>query len=298
MLGQQFKAYLEIERNYSPHTVEAYVRDLKHFREFVEDAYGFDPTAPDEVASVSHRTIRSWMADLLEQDLSRRTVARKIASLNGWFKWLRKTDRIQDNPAQKVSVPKYDKKLPTFLKADSVEVLFEDVEYPDNFEGARDRALLEVLYSCGLRRAELISLQRTDIDFSQQTLKVMGKGRKERVVPFGEAARQAMQIYITSAKESGRNIEGTFFVKEDNKPLYPMLVQRVVEKYLRQACTLSKTSPHVLRHSFATHLLNRGADLNAIKELLGHSSLAATQVYLHNSIQQLKKVYDQAHPKA
>lgn len=298
MLGPHFKAYLELERNYSPHTVAAYVRDLDAFCEYMRDVYEFDPSDPKEVDAVTHRMIRGWMAEMMDHGLSRRTVARKIASLNGWFSWLQKTGRVEENPAKKVSVPKYDKKLPAFLKQDSVEKLFEKIEYPDDFEGARDRALLEVLYSCGLRRSELISLKIKDVHFEAQTLKVMGKGRKERIVPFGDAAKQAMGIYLHAAKDAGVNVETHFFVKKDGKALYPKLVHRVVEHYLRQACTLSKNSPHVLRHSFATHLLNRGADLNAIKELLGHNSLAATQVYLHNSIQQLKDVYDQAHPKA
>lgn len=299
MLRDAFKAYLELEKNYSPHTVTAYTRDLDFFREFMMDAYEFDPTDTDELDGVTHRMIRSWMGEMLENGISKRSVARKIASLNHWFRWLLKTEKIESNPARKVTVPKYEQKLPAFLKEQSIENLFENVEYPDNFEGKRDRAILEIFYSCGLRRSELIGLQFVDINFPGRTIKVMGKGRKERVIPFGRPAELAMQAYIDCAEGQGVNFRGAFFVKEkDSKPLSTGKVHSIVERYLKQACTLSKTSPHVLRHTFATHLLNNGADLNAIKELLGHTSLAATQVYVHNSIQKLKKVYKQAHPKA
>lgn len=298
MLGEDFRTYLEVEKNYSEHTVKAYVRDLKSFREFIQTAYEFDPLAPEELDGPTHRMIRAWMGDLMDSGISKRSVARKVASLNSWFRWLQKTGRLETNPAKKVSVPKYDKKLPTFLQKDSIETLFQGIEYPEGFPGARDRALLEVLYSCGLRRSEIIGLQFSNINFPDRTLKVMGKGRKERVIPFGRAAESSMRLYMQEADNEGLSYREHFFVKKDGNKLYPKRVHQIVETYLKQASTLSKTSPHVLRHSFATHLLDNGADLNAIKEMLGHSSLAATQVYLHNSISKLKKVYDQAHPKA
>ena len=299
MLRDAFKSYLELEKNYSPHTVLAYTRDLDFFREFMEEAYEFDPADPEELDAVTHRMIRSWMGDMLEQGISKRSVARKIASLNHWYKWLLKTGKIEANPARKVTVPKYEKKLPAFLKEGSIETLFENVEYPDSLEGKRDRAILEVFYSCGLRRSELIGLKHVDIDFHNRTLKVLGKGRKERMIPFGEPAELAMQAYMEAVRGEGFDYKDHFFINAKNgKPLTSNKVYKIVEFYLKQSCTLSKTSPHVLRHTFATHLLNNGADLNAIKELLGHTSLAATQVYVHNSIQKLKNVYNQAHPKA
>lgn len=298
MLAAEFRTYLEIEKNYSDHTVAAYFRDLTSFQEFIQDTYEFDPTVPSELDSVTHRMIRSWMGEMIEEGLSHRTVARKMASLKAWYRWLLKTNRSEHNPAKKVTIPKFDQKLPSFVKDASIQQLFEKVEYPDTMEGARDRAVLEVLYSCGLRRSELIGLKYSNINWAEQTLKVMGKGRKERIVPFGSAARQSMEIYMQSCEDGGLNFRDHFFVKKDGKPMYAKLAYRIVDRYLKQACTLSKTSPHVLRHTFATHLLDRGADLNAIKELLGHSSLAATQVYVHNTIQKLKKVYDQAHPRA
>ncbi len=299
MLRDAFKSYLELEKNYSPHTVAAYTRDLDFFREFIQEAYDFDATEIDELDGVTHRMIRSWMGNMLDHGLTKRSVARKIASLNHWFRWLLKTSRIESNPARKITVPKYEQKLPTFLKEKSIEELFENVLYPDNFEGKRDRAILEIFYSCGLRRSELIGLKFVDIDFLGRTLKVMGKGRKERVIPFGRPAELAMRAYMTIADTLDLNYKDIFLVNErDGKQLSTGKIRTIVEKYLKQSCTLSKTSPHVLRHTFATHLLNNGADLNAIKELLGHTSLAATQVYVHNSIQKLKKVYKQAHPKA
>ena len=175
MLRDAFKAYLELEKNYSPHTVTAYTRDLEFFRQFMLEAYEFDPTDPDELDGVTHRMIRSWMGEMMEEGISKRSVARKIASLNHWFKWLLKTEKIEANPARKVTVPKYEKKLPTFLKEQSIENLFENVEYPDSFAGKRDRAILEVFYSCGLRRSELIGLQFLNINFPDRTLKVVAQ---------------------------------------------------------------------------------------------------------------------------
>lgn len=298
MLGKDFRSYLEIEKNYSEHTVKAYVRDLDAFRAFIQSTYEFDPVSQEDLDGVTHRMIRAWMGDLMDEGISKRSVARKVASLNGWFKWLQKTGRLETNPAKKVSVPKYDKKLPAVLQPDSIDTLFQDIEYPEGFKGARDKAVLEVLYSCGLRRSEIIGLLFQNISFADRTLKVLGKGRKERVVPFGRAAESSMRLYMQAADTEGISYRDHFFVKKDGNKLYPKRVHNIVETYLKQASNLSKTSPHVLRHSFATHLLDNGADLNAIKEMLGHSSLAATQVYLHNSISKLKKVYDQAHPKA
>jgi integrase/recombinase XerC len=298
MLGREFHIYLEAERNYSPHTIDAYIRDLNSFREFALEAYETDIFDKGEVGDVTHRTIRSWMGELLDEGLSKRSLARKVASLNAYFQFLRKKEILSQNPAAKVKAPKFEKKLPSFLKDASIEVLFERIEYPDTLEGKRDKALLELLYSCGLRRSELMDLKFKNIDFSGRTLKVMGKGRKERIVPFGDHAFAAMRQYIHSCEAAGISCREHFFVRKDGKPMYAQLVYRVVTKYLSLASTLSKTSPHVLRHTFATHLLDRGADLNAIKELLGHSSLAATQVYVHNSISRLKDAHTKAHPKA
>ncbi|MEM6268863.1 MAG: tyrosine-type recombinase/integrase [Bacteroidota bacterium] len=298
MLGREFHTYLKAERNYSIHTIQAYTHDLEGFHQFVSNAYEFDLFQRSEVDLVTHRMIRSWMGELLDSGLSKRSIARKLASLNAYFQFLRKKSLLEQNPAAKVKVPKFEKKLPAFLKDASVEVLFEHLEYPETVEGQRDRALLELLYSCGLRRSEIIGLRYGNIDWANQTLKVMGKGRKERIVPFGDHARAALRTYMLACDAESLSYRAHFFIRKDGQPLYPQLVYRVVNRYLQQASTLSKTSPHVLRHTFATHLLDRGADLNAIKELLGHSSLAATQVYVHNSISKLKDTHRKAHPKA
>lgn len=298
MLGREFHIYLEAERNYSPHTIDAYLRDLNSFREFAMEAYETDIFEKEDVGDITHRTIRSWMGELLDDGLSKRSLARKIAGLNAYFQFLRKKDILSHNPAAKVKAPKFEKKLPAFLKDASIDMLFEQIEYPETMEGRRDKALLELLYSCGLRRSELMALEFNNIDFSGRTLRVMGKGRKERIVPFGDHAHSAMRRYMQACEAESTSYREHFFVRKDGKPMYAQLVYRVVSKYLSLASTLSKTSPHVLRHTFATHLLEKGADLNAIKELLGHSSLAATQVYVHNSISRLKDAHTQAHPKA
>lgn len=298
MLSQEFFLYLKAERNYSPNTILAYNRDLATFFEFVQDQYDLNLDTVSDAASVHHRMIRSWMGELSEQGVGPRSLARKVASVSAFFRWMMKTGALDKNPAKMVKSPKFEKKLPSFLREESIENLFGQVEFPEGYEGARDQCLLEILYSSGLRRAEIIDLRYHDIDFANQTLKVMGKGRKERVIPFGEQAKLSMRKYMQACDAQGLNYRDQFFVKQDNEGLYPKLVHLIVDKYLKQASTLSKTSPHVLRHTFATHLLNRGADLNAIKEMLGHSSLAATQVYVHNSISKLKEVYSKAHPKA
>ncbi len=242
--------------------------------------------------------VRVWMGEMLEAGLGNRSVARKVASLNAYFRYLQKGGFVESNPVAKVKVPKFEKKLPSFLKHDSISQLFEGMEFGADFEGLRDKALLETLYSCGIRRSELVSLQFRDIDFANNTVKVLGKGRKERIVPLGDFAKKAMKEYMVVCDTEGKDYNGNFFLKADGKPIYDRLVHRVVDRHLKQVSSLTKTSPHVLRHPFATHLLDRGADLNAIKEMLGHTSLAATQVYVHNTISKLKDVYSKAHPKA
>lgn len=298
MLEGNFQQYLQVERNYSPHTILAYTQDLKAFQDFLQAHYSLDVFQPKDVQQVTHRMVRIWMGELLDNGAGNRTVTRKVASLSAYFRYLRKSGHASQNPVTKVKSPKFEKKLPAFLKHDSIAQLFEGMAFGVDFEGARDRAVLEVLYSCGLRRSELVGLQFRNIDFLNATVKVMGKGRKERVVPLGRFAATAMKTYMQTCDEAGLDYRGSFFLKADGEPIYDRLVHRLVDKYLKQVSSLTKTSPHVLRHTFATHLLDRGADLNAIKEMLGHTSLAATQVYVHNTISKLKDVYSKAHPKA
>ena len=298
MLGREFQRYLQNERQYSPNTVLAYTSDLSDFQAFLLQEYELNADLPADVVDVTHRMIRAWLGHLDESKCSPRTLARKRASISVYFTWLLKTGRVENNPVKLVRSPKFEKKLPSVLQPDAIDRLFEQIDYPEGWEGLRDRCILEVFYSCGLRRAELISLRYADISFPRQTLKVMGKGRKERIVPFGAKAAAAMRAYMQGCDSQGLNYRDEFFVKKDGKPLYARLVHSIVTQYLQAASSLAKTSPHVLRHTFATHLLDRGADLNAIKEMLGHSSLAATQVYVHNSISKLIDVYSKAHPKA
>jgi integrase/recombinase XerC len=298
MLAGMFQQYLEVERGNSPHTVIAYTQDLSTFQAFLQEHYSLDVYQPKGAEAVTHRMIRVWMGELLDAGLGNRSVSRKVASVSAYYRFLRKSGHVRQNPVTKVKVPKFEKKLPSFVKHDGIEQLFEGVDFGGGMEGARDRAILEVLYSCGLRRSELVGLQFRNIDFLNSTVKVMGKGRKERIVPLGRCAAQAMKAYMLACDEYRLNYREDFFVKPDGEPIYDRLVHRLVDKYLKQVSSLTKTSPHVLRHTFATHLLDRGADLNAIKEMLGHTSLAATQVYVHNTISKLKDVYSKAHPKA
>lgn len=298
MLEGMFLQYLQIERNYSPHTILAYTQDLKAFQQFLVEHYQLDLFEIRGAQAVTHRMIRVWMGELMDAGVGNRSVTRKVASLSAYYRFLRKSGHAAQNPVTKVKSPKFEKKLPAFVKHDGIAQLFKGMEFSADFEGLRDKALLEVLYSCGLRRSELVGLTFGNIDFANATVKVLGKGRKERVVPLGRYAAKAMKEYMQICAESGFDYRGNFFLKADGEPIYDRLVHRIVDKYLKQVSSLTKTSPHVLRHTFATHLLDRGADLNAIKEMLGHTSLAATQVYVHNTISKLKDVYSKAHPKA
>jgi integrase/recombinase XerC len=298
MLEGTFLQYLQVERNYSPHTIVAYTQDLKAFQAFLLEHYSMDLFTEKGAQAVTHRMIRVWMGEMLDNGIGNRSVNRKVASLSAYYRFLQKGNHAVQNPVSKVKSPKFEKKLPAFLKHDSVSQLFEGMEFGADFEGVRDKAILEVLYSCGLRRSELVGLQFRNIDFLNSTVKVMGKGRKERVVPLGRFAAKAMKEYMQTCDELGLHYRETFFLRPKGEPIYDRLVHRVVDHYLKQVSSLTKTSPHVLRHTFATHLLDRGADLNAIKEMLGHTSLAATQVYVHNTISKLKDVYSKAHPKA
>ncbi len=294
---EAFTQYLQIEKGYSPHTVIAYVEDTREFSNYFESHIA--PLSLEGLTQqVNHRVIRSWMSSMLDAGLGKRSVARKIASLNAFYRFLMKSGLAESNPARRVSVPKSEKKLPVFLKQEETTRLFEADIFPDGFIGARDRAIMEILYGCGLRRAEVVGLQYRDIRFNKGLLKVLGKGNKERIVPFGKAVEISFKEYIKACEKEGFDYSQDFFLTDSGNKLYPRFVHALVNRYVGAISSVSKKSPHVMRHTFATHLLEEGADLNAIKEMLGHSSLAATQVYVHNNISTLKKVYRQAHPKA
>ncbi|MEO0472156.1 MAG: tyrosine-type recombinase/integrase [Bacteroidota bacterium] len=298
MLLESFRLYLTHERRYSTHTIAAYQRDLTQLDAHIMDTWERSIFSETDVQLINHKHLRAWMAVLLEQGLAARTVARKLSTAKTYFRFLEKQGLLPNNPATRVKLPKVEKKLPVFLKENEVSYLLDKIPFPDTFNGSRDRCMLEMLYACGLRRSELINLRTLDVDIQSQSIRVIGKGNKERLVPFGRILNKAIAQYRAAAENAGLRLEDHFFVRENGEKLYPKLVYRIVKKYLMMSSGNATNSPHVLRHTFATHMLDHGADLNAIKELLGHSSLASTQVYTHNTISKLKAIHKQAHPKS
>lgn len=289
-----FFAYLRYEKRYSPHTVEAYRRDLSQFAQFLLATY-----ALENYVQVTHTHIRSWLVFLVEKGLNARSIRRKASSVRTFYRFLRKQGKVTQDPMRKVQLPKIARALPHVLREEELHRLLEDLPFAETYEGWRDRTILEVLYGTGLRRSELLNLQVGDLDIGQAQLKVVGKGNKERIIPLGPGLIGLLHAYLEIREATfPENPGGPLFLTAKGKPLYPKKVYLIVHKYLGMVSTSERQSPHVLRHSFATHLSNRGAELNAVKELLGHSSLAATQIYTHNTIEQHKKEYLQAHPKA
>lgn len=287
-----FLKYLSSEKRYSPHTVQAYQKDLDQFSSYLLSDFEIDDTI-----DVKHIQLRGWVVSLMEQGLSPKSVNRKIATLKSYYKFLLGREYIELNPTAQLKPLKTEKDLPSFVKEDEIIHLLDKVEFTNDFYGLRDRLILELLYATGIRLAELISLKETDVNFYEKTIKVLGKRNKERIIPIGNPLTILIRSYLESKDSQGMS-RGVLILTDSGKQTYSMFIYRKVKKYLSTVTTLSKKSPHVMRHTFATHLLNRGADLNAVKDLLGHTSLAATQVYTHNSIDKLKKAFDQAHPKA
>lgn len=294
-----FLEYLENERNYSRHTLSAYQNDLRHFTTFLARVDARKVWTP---GGVDHRIIRQFLGELLGQQHSKRSVARALACLKSFFKFLHKSGKIPANPLVNIVTPKLEKHLPQFLDERSAEAL---MKAPDRTspKGARDAAVLEFLYGCGIRLSELIGLRISDLDIENGTIKVTGKGSKQRIVPFGRKARQALRQYLRKRNhfiKKGKDAQprDTLFLSNTGRSMSPKAVNLLANKYIGMVSEVQQKSPHVLRHSFATHLLDRGADLRAVKELLGHESLSTTQVYTHVSVDRLKKVYAQAHPKA
>lgn len=287
-----FLKYLTYEKRYSPHTVSSYAHDLQQFSAFLTGVYG-----PVDWPQVTHQHVRSWMVALHGEGITGRSINRKISALQTFFKFLRRQGKVEKNPLQKVVTPKIGKRLPVYVQEPAIDRLFNSVNFRDDLEGCRDRLILQLLYGTGMRRAELIGLKLGDIDQVKLQLKVLGKGNKERIIPFGPEIKLTLQAYLPQRQEVAAGHDRLLVTKR-GLPLYPKGVHLVVEKYLGLVTSLEKKSPHVLRHTFATHLANRGAELNAIKDLLGHANLSATQVYTHNSIEQLKKIYEAAHPKS
>lgn len=295
MAIDKFKRYLEFEKRYSTHTLKAYQKDIEQFFSFLKETY-----AIESAKLISQVIIRSWLISLKEESISTRTINRKISCLKTFFRFLIKEGEIIDNPMLKILSPKTSKKLPIFIEEEKMEMLFDEVDFGEGFEATRDRLILDILYSTGIRLSELINLKLEDIDFQKYQIKVLGKRNKERIIPFSKGINNLILNYITLKNNyfSNRITDSYLFLSKTGKKAYPKLIYRVVNNYLSKITTLKKLSPHVLRHTFATHMLNNGAELNAIKELLGHANLSATQIYTHNSIDKLKKVYKQAHPRA
>lgn len=287
---ESFLKYLKFEKRFSKHTLVAYQTDLNQFREFLIQ---FDIKPED----AGHLDVRAWIVNLVEEENQARSVNRKIATLRSYYKFLLKREVIESDPTSKIKVLKTSKKLPQFVKESELEVLLDQFVFEDSQAGWRDKVMLEILYGTGVRLSELINLTLKDIDLNSETIKVLGKRNKERIIPISKSLKEVIKKYQYTRKSIGSQSE-YFLLTDKGKQVYPEFVYRTVKKYLKNYTSVDKASPHVLRHTFATHLLNKGADLNAVKDLLGHTSLAATQVYTHNSMEKLKKVFDQAHPKA
>jgi integrase/recombinase XerC len=289
---KSFLRYLQFEKRYSEHTVIAYAADLEQFSVFLAQE-GIEITAAE------YPSIRLWVISLVEDGLHPATINRKMASLRSFYKFLLKRELITQDPSQRLQALKTPKRLPEFLQEKDISELFDHHEFDNDFFGIRDKLILELLYGTGMRRAELISLEDNSINFNKNQIKVLGKRNKERVIPVTDTVTNLIADYnIEKKNHFGKLATTALIVTDKGEACYPMLVYRTVVKYLSGVVSLDKKSPHVLRHSYATHLLNNGADLNAVKDLLGHASLAATQVYTHNSLEKLKKVFQQAHPKA
>jgi integrase/recombinase XerC len=294
-----FLRYLASQRNYSPHTIAAYEDDLRQFSGFLQRHFA---DRPFSISDIDQVTIRLFLGDCLENEFSRRSIARKLACVRSFFKYLRKKNVINTNPALSVSAPKLERRLPQYLDEESVAKLMQQPDTTTTL-GKRDAAILELFYSTGIRLSELINLRLPDVDFHAATIRVVGKGSKERIVPFGRPARKALQEYLSCRSQllperGHEDIGETFFLTPRGKRLNPKGVNLLMNRYISRVSEIQKKSPHILRHTFATHLLNRGADLRAVKELLGHESLSTTQLYTHVSVDRLKRVYAQAHPKA
>ena len=291
---QSFIDYLKFEKRYSVHTIRSYQDDLISFFDYIEVQFG-GVSLPE----ISPAFIRSWLASLKEEGLSSRSVNRKISSLKSFYKYQLRSGLVEQSPMSAITSPKVSKRLPVYVEQRDITTLFADIPFPETWEGVTDRLLLAIFYHTGMRLSELVNLRERQVDASNRSLKVLGKGNKERVIPISPVLIELIQTYCRQKRVLLEEPDVAYLlVTSKGKKLYTKYVYRAVRKYLGQVTTIDKKSPHVLRHTFATHLTNSGADLNSVKELLGHSSLAATQVYTHNTIEKLKDIYKKAHPKA
>ena len=289
MIQNKFITYLSSEKRFSEHTIKSYATDLKQFTSFLSSEFQII----DEINEISFQIIRTWIASLLEKGINPRSVNRKISTLKTYFKFLIREGELIENPMIKVVAPKSKKRLPIFIEEDQIKSLLNEVQFESGFIGQRNKLIIELFYVTGIRLSELINIKISDVDFSNQSIKVLGKRNKERIIPLSSSMINSLDNFI---KNNHKN--HFLFTNLDGVKLYTKLVYRVVNKYIAKISSVNKKSPHILRHTFATHMLNNGADINAIKELLGHANLSATQVYTHNTIEKLKTVYKQAHPRA
>jgi integrase/recombinase XerC len=288
---EKFLDYLRFERNFSKHTILSYCNDLRQFSAFLKRTYEIE-----NLQEATTTMIRSWMAEMMQEKISARSVIRKISALRTFYHFLLKEGILTLDPTVKISTPKMPSRLPVFVTQKDMSMLFREIEFPNTFKGVRDRLIMEMFYATGIRLSELITMKDANVNVYNLTIKVFGKRAKERIIPIPGIIKEYIVSYRSERDRLGFGKE-YFFVDEKGDELYEKKVYLIVHNYLGMVTTLHKKSPHVLRHTFATHLLDNGADINSVKELLGHANLAATQVYTHNSLEKLKKVYKQAHPR-
>ena len=289
----RFLDYLKFEKRYSKYTIISYQTDLDQFFSFITSKYDAPPL-PRITASI----VRSWLVEMKGEEMTAKSINRKISALKSFFKYQMKTGVLEQSPMTTVISPKISRRLPSFVAEKDMEDLLQHVTFEDNWMGQTEKLVIKLFYATGIRLSELINLKESQLDSSYQQIKVLGKGNKERIIPVSADLLKELKLYTASKPRNGDYTVENVFVNEKGKILQPRYVYGFVKRYLSEVTTIQKKSPHILRHSFATHLMNHGADLNAVKELLGHSSLAATQVYTHNTIEKLKEVFQKAHPKA
>jgi integrase/recombinase XerC len=289
---ESFVNYLKYEKRNSSHTVTAYKKDLDQFVSFCTEMVG-----EFNIKRVDVKLVRSWIVALMEQKYTPRSVSRKISTVKAFYRFLMKNEIVENNPATNIPVPKIRKKLPNFVEENNLHHLLDDGYFTDDFKGIRDKLIITLLYGTGIRLAELLNLKDRDFDTKGYLIKVLGKRQEERIIPYPRSINQNLQQYLEIRNREIGNSQEALLVTEKGMPVYEKLIYRVVNKYLELVTSLEKKSPHVLRHSYATHLLNKGANLNAVKELLGHSNLSATQIYTHTTFEKLHSIYKQAHPR-
>lgn len=294
-MTDSFINYLEFEKRASRHTVLAYKKDLEQFGEFYTLSF-----EKEDISTADHPEIRAWIIDLVDQGLSSTSVNRKIATLRSFYKFLMRSGEITKDPTYKLRALKTPKRLPEFVQEEAIDKILDELQFKPDFDGQRDKMVMEFLYLTGVRLSELLELRWKDIDLAGEGVKVLGKRKKERIIPITKGLKKNIVSYRKVFQETFSNLQDSdyFIVINNKEQAYPMKIYRIVKEHLDLFAQTTKRSPHLLRHTFATHLLNKGADLNAVKDLLGHANLAATQVYTHNSMEKLKAVFEQAHPKA